>query len=668
MAKYTRAHSINTALKSLRLILIGLLVGGLGLALAETTKQTATAATTSTIQANGVTLPTTSSRVNTSRRNRVTINSLSLDEFGRSNLPSLIYNFAELDNVDKEPAGSRCKVQDMQPVLIAGVNVTDGVSDLERAAMLYNTWFLQQIMYCAPQDTAIYLPAGTFYFVSGHLTMVEGSEAWGRYERHVIKARSYITLIGKGIDEGGLNTTLKSYSDPSEFSGNHKMYDYKGAGAWGCNAETETCTVSGGMDMFFYNQYSGHGYDPNYADYLVDADFSNFIINSEHNTNPYDYNTSGKGFMLLLIKDCDWDHVMVKNTDATGFGADIPINSSITNSIAINCGKAATTNDGGASGFGIGTGYANNESMLISNSISIGNKKFGFFYEHQGRFNPSDYKATTAASTRAFRVVDSYAENNLYNYGGLRSNNTYYADSVSVIGSDTLLDVYFSDESRDTYLDNIAIGGTTFNDVSSSDYFYEAVEWALENGVTNGVSANQFGPDLSITRADATILLWRMINRKGQVLAEPNGNLQYDANGNPTRTPNIKTCFADVAGDAYYAGAVEWAYSKRIVVGVRDCSGAGAKDGIFDPERIVTRAEFITMLWRLAGSPTASGKVEDFTDVTDPSSYYYQAVRWAASKGITAGVGDNRFAPTHDCTRGQIVAMLYRYAKIIGIK
>ena len=89
-----------------------------------------------------------------------------------------------------------------------------------------------------------------------------------------------------------------------------------------------------------------------------------------------------------------------------------------------------------------------------------------------------------------------------------------------------------------------------------------------------------------------------------------------------------------------------------------ECSSSEAKDGIFSPDKPVTRAEFVTMLWRLAGKPEVGGNV--FNDVTE-DAYYRVAANWAYKNGITSGVGDSRFAPNNDCTREQVITMLYRF-------
>ncbi len=110
--------------------------------------------------------------------------------------------------------------------------------------------------------------------------------------------------------------------------------------------------------------------------------------------------------------------------------------------------------------------------------------------------------------------------------------------------------------------------------------------------------------------------------------------------------------FSDVAASAYYYDAVNWAVEKNITSGV--------SAGKFAPNNACTRAQAVTFLWRAAGSPEPKGDAT-FTDV-NPSGYYYKAVLWAVEKGITDGVGKGRFDPDGECTRGQIVTFLWRFA------
>lgn len=118
--------------------------------------------------------------------------------------------------------------------------------------------------------------------------------------------------------------------------------------------------------------------------------------------------------------------------------------------------------------------------------------------------------------------------------------------------------------------------------------------------------------------------------------------------------PAEKTSFTDVAPDAYYAKAVDWAAQKAIT--------GGTSATTFSPNQSCTRAQMVTFLWRAAGSPAPKAEKNPFTDVKD-DAYYAKAVLWAAEEGITGGTSATTFAPNATCTRAQTVTFLYRSAK-----
>lgn len=178
-----------------------------------------------------------------------------------------------------------------------------------------------------------------------------------------------------------------------------------------------------GLDMFYYNEYV----DTGKPIYLENCNFEDFVIDGS-GTSCKKYTSAGKGFMFNLFKNCNWKNVTVKNTDATGFGVDCPIGGSIMDCTAIHCGKAATTKSAGASGFGIGFGYSEEEYFTISNCKSYQNKKFGFFFEHQGRFSTRKYGAKSA---EGFLIKDCEAVGSYYNYGGLLAMDTTYENCTS---------------------------------------------------------------------------------------------------------------------------------------------------------------------------------------------------------------------------------------------
>ena len=168
-----------------------------------------------------------------------------------------------------------------------------------------------------------------------------------------------------------------------------------------------------------------------------------------------------------------------------------------------------------------------------------------------------------------------------------------------------------------------------FTDVSADAYYYDAVLWAVEKGITSGTTETTFSPDASCTRAQMLTFMWR-------------------AAGSPKATGSNP--FTDVSADAYYYDAVLWAVENGITSGISATT--------FAPDATVTRDQTVTFLYRMAGSPAANGS--SFSDVSS-DAYYADAVAWAVQQNITSGTGDGQFSPNADCTRAQIVTFLYRY-------
>ena len=171
-----------------------------------------------------------------------------------------------------------------------------------------------------------------------------------------------------------------------------------------------------------------------------------------------------------------------------------------------------------------------------------------------------------------------------------------------------------------------------FTDVHAEDYYYDAVLWAAQEGVTGGTSDTLFAPNAGCTRAQAVTFLWR-------------------AAGSPE--PKTLSSFADVPADAYYAKAVAWAVENGVAKGVSETA--------FAPDTSCTRAQIVTFLWRAQQSP-ASGGENPFADVP-AAAYYYNAVLWAVENDVAKGVSETAFAPNDNCTRAQIVTLIYRCRK-----
>ena len=172
-----------------------------------------------------------------------------------------------------------------------------------------------------------------------------------------------------------------------------------------------------------------------------------------------------------------------------------------------------------------------------------------------------------------------------------------------------------------------------FVDVATGSYYEDAVDWAVENGITQGTDDTHFSPDGICTRAQAVTFLWR-------------------AAGSPV--VNYLMPFTDVDEGAYYAEAVRWAASTGIVTGLTETT--------FGTDSVCTRAQAAAMIYRCA---QAQGK--GFTGAwmfhlpfTDVPEWAYESVAWCYMNSVTTGVSETSFAPGNDCTRAQIVTFLWR--------
>lgn len=168
----------------------------------------------------------------------------------------------------------------------------------------------------------------------------------------------------------------------------------------------------------------------------------------------------------------------------------------------------------------------------------------------------------------------------------------------------------------------------TFVDVNSGTFYYDAVYWAVQKGITVGTDANHFSPEAPCTRAQIVTFLWR-------------------AAGSPVVDGTMN--FSDVPADSCYADAIRWAVNAGIT--------SGTSSTTFSPNDTCTRAQAVSFLCR-AFNGKASGKAS-FSDVS-ADSYYADTVAWATENGVTGGIGGGLFGPDNDCTRAQIVTFLYR--------
>ena len=169
-----------------------------------------------------------------------------------------------------------------------------------------------------------------------------------------------------------------------------------------------------------------------------------------------------------------------------------------------------------------------------------------------------------------------------------------------------------------------------FTDVEEGRFYYQPVLWAVEKGITNGITETCFGTDEACKRSQVVTFLWRAAGRP-----EPQSTV------NP---------FVDVKKGSFYEKAVLWAVEKGITTGV-DATH-------FDPDAPCTRAAVVTFLWRAQGKPAVSGQIP-FTDVP-AGKWYAQPILWALRNGVTQGMTATEFGTETSCSRGHVVTFLYR--------
>ena len=168
-----------------------------------------------------------------------------------------------------------------------------------------------------------------------------------------------------------------------------------------------------------------------------------------------------------------------------------------------------------------------------------------------------------------------------------------------------------------------AAGYAGFGDVESDGFYTEGVQWMVDNDITEGTTPECFAPYQPIDRGPAAVFLWRMEGRQ---------------------TPSAPHPVTDVP--AWMSDAVAWMVEQEVTLGTTDTT--------YSPGQILTRAELVTFLWRLAGSPAPASTVHPFTDIV-PGAFYYTAVLWAVEQEITLGTTGTTFSPNDTVTRLSLI-------------
>lgn len=440
----------------------------------------------------------------------------------------------------------------------------------------------------------ITIPEGRYYFAA--------ASVYGKSET-CIRVRSNVKLVGAGQDKT-IFLPVGMYTEGSKYEHGVDMFSWQGI------------YVEGGA-------------------YLVNADFENFTIDSSNTKgSPTGYNAAGKGFYFQLFKDCDWRYVTVRNTDGTGFGIDYPVNCVIADCHAEGCGKNAGQNDVGASGFGIGTGYAEDESIIIRNCTAIHNTKYGFFFEHQSLFDPDD---VNAPGGQLFIVENCTASGNLYNFGGERAHDVTFVNCTSGTDEDeekeayTLFPFRLGDHSVRTSFTNCSIS-QALSTRDGNEQMQEAATWAYSQNVIDGPAGWVVSLDAMIPRSEAAEIVWRTYGRPDPV----------QINGNALRL----FPYRDVQPGDGNADVASWCTAYQALV-------PGDFPGYFFPSRACSLAEFVYMAWRGAGAPETA-KVQ----IGEGYEWAEYPFGWALTNGVVQF--DEILNAGQAITRGQALIIAQR--------
>ena len=272
-----------------------------------------------------------------------------------------------------------------------------------------------------------------------------------------------------------------------------------------------------------------------------------------------------------------------------------------------------------------------------------------------GVFNPFSHFKLSSDSKLDLSAIASPLVKAVNNYLKLQTtkyDNLYYADIVGtetydMSYDDTYFWQYFSFKVHPTLAGHKYIaqqilnalperGTLPFTDVPSEAWYYDELYYAWFNGLIKGTSDTTFEPAATTTRAQAVTVLYRMA-------------------GSPN-VSGLTEPFTDVSDTHWARDAIIWAYENCIITGY-DATTFGPEDGL-------TRAQFVTIMYRYAGSPQTSGDLSAFSDCASIASCYRNAVSWAAENGIIKGYNDGTFRPNSVITRAQLAAILARFDRM----
>ncbi|WP_409969503.1 S-layer homology domain-containing protein [Bengtsoniella intestinalis] len=403
---------------------------------------------------------------------------------------------------------------------------------------------------------------------------------------------------------GGILGYISAYIYNSDATENALFYNcYTGGDVTGTGENVAAVygfASSDGDDTYYYYDYIDvtMGYiitfDADGGEYVYTA----AVAADDDTITLTDATRSGYTFDGWLV-DGEGDYV----TDATVYEADTTLVADWTKN---------SSSSGGTSSYTSSVSSSSNGDVSISSSKASSGTKITITTE------PDDgYEVGTVTVTYSSGKEVTVTDNGDGTYSYLQP------------GAAVTVKVTFVSEDGEEETEEETVDASGFSDVDGDAYYYEAMLWAVENGITTGYTDGTFRATTSCTRAQVVTFLWR-------AAGEPEASID-----NP---------FSDLDEDAYYYEAVLWAVENGIT--------AGYTDGTFGADDTCTRGQIVTFMFRMDGEEAVDG---DAMPDVDEDTYCYDSVMWAVENGITTGYTDGTFGPNDLCNRGQIVTFLYRY-------
>ena len=410
-----------------------------------------------------------------------------------------------------------------------------------------------------------------------------------------------------------------------------------------------------GISMFYFGLLLDKDYNGDHSGslYLQNATYSDFTIDGSNVDVGTHYNGSGRGMGVVGAKNCTFSNIVFDKMWSSGLDIYFPYDTTVSSCLAIECGRGGKTKSditkiSGSNGFHFQIGHDTSENISVKNCISSNNCCYGFLIENGVRTNgdTSLYKATY--SSKGFNFNSCEADvNGLYDFATLRGNDVTFNGCKSK-STDVVKIFHIADYSRRITITNSNIS-TNFTDVNSANLkYYDAVKWALNNGITNGIKAQTFGPSETMKRKYVILALYRMYNNNqkniivSKTIDDTANTAIKDSSGS-----TLSTSFTDLTTGAVWYDAVYWA--QRSDVGIT----AGFSDTEFGPDKPVTFYQFAQFLYLY---DYYTQNAQKGTQLKDPINDFIIKNNINYNTDLTA----NSKSST-ELTRAQVYQMLYNY-------